>query len=134
MLMQASGDIAMLIAAARAQCRNVLSEPEAKAFLRAQGISVPPGRAVSHAEEAPAAVRELGVPVVVKAVAHQLTHKTDVGAVMFPVESPAAANAACRTSAARVAPHRPDLALARFLIEPYPRAQPDCRVALRSAP
>jgi succinyl-CoA synthetase beta subunit len=85
MLMQASGDIAMLIAAARAQCRNVLSEPEAKAFLRAQGISVSPGRAVSHAEEAPAVVRELGVPVVVKAVAHQLTHKTDVGAVMLPV-------------------------------------------------
>src|SRR5438309_9717543 len=104
MLMQASGDIAMLIAAARAQRRNVLSEPEAKAFLRAQGIPIPPGRAVSHAEEAPAVVRELGVPVVVKAVAHQLTHKTDV---MFPVESPAAAEAACRTIAARVATHRP---------------------------
>src|SRR5216684_4425991 len=81
MLMQASGDIAMLIAAARAQRRNVLSEPEAKAFLRAQGISVPPGRAVAHPEEAPTVVRELGVPVVVKAVADQLTHKTDVSAV-----------------------------------------------------
>ena len=92
MLMQASGDIAMLIAAARAQRRNVLSEPEAKAFLRAQGISVPPGRAVSHAEEAPAVVRELGMPVVVKAVAHRLTHKTDVGAVMSPIDSSAAAD------------------------------------------
>src|SRR5262249_58476816 len=99
MLMQAAGDVAMLIAPARGQRRNVLSEPEAKAFLLAQGIPVPPGRAVSHAEEAPAVVRELGVPVVVKAVAHQLTHKTDVGAVMFPVDSPAAAEAAWRPSA-----------------------------------
>src|SRR6201982_2574724 len=134
MLTQASGDIAMPIAAARAQRRNVLSEPEAKAFLRAQGISVPPGRAFSHAEEPPAVVRELGVPVVVKAVAHQLTHKTDVGAVMFPVESPAAAEAACRTSAARVATHRPDIALDGFLIEAYRRAQPEWIVALRNDP
>src|SRR6266566_3399170 len=121
MLMQASGDIAMLIAAARAQRRNVLSEPEAKAFLRAQGIPIPPGRAVSHAEEAPAVVRELGVPVV-------------VGAVMFPVESPAAAEAACRTIAARVATHRPDIALDGFLIEAYRPAQPEWIVALRNDP
>src|SRR5258708_18913668 len=132
MLTQASGDIAMLIAAVGAQRRNVLYEPEAKAFLRAQGISVPPGRAVSHPEEAPTVVRELGVPVVVKAVAHQLTHKTDVGAVMFPVESPAAAEAACRTIAARVAAHRPDIALDGFLIEAYRPAQPEWIVSLRN--
>ena len=55
MLTQASDDIAMLIAAAREQRRNVLSEPEAKAFLRAQGIPVPPGRAI------PTAATENGV-------------------------------------------------------------------------
>jgi acyl-CoA synthetase (NDP forming) len=69
----------MLIAAARAQRRNVLSEPEAKTFLRAQGIPVPPGRLVRTAEEAPAAVEEIGPLVVVKAVAAALTHKTDAG-------------------------------------------------------
>src|SRR5262249_61127933 len=115
MLIQASGDIAMLIAAARAQRRNVLSEPEAKAFLRAQGIPVPPGRVVPHAEEAPAVVRELGAPVVVKAVAHRLTHKNDAGAVMFPVDSPAAAEAACRTIATRLATHRQDSAVDALL-------------------
>src|SRR6516162_6280901 len=125
MLIQASDDIAMLIAAARAQRRNVLSEPEAKAFLRAQGIPVPPGRAVRTAEEAPVVVREVGAPVAVKAVAHQLTHKTDVGAVIFPVDSPAAAEAACRTIAARVATHQPDIALDGFLIEAYRPVQPE---------
>lgn len=132
MLIQASDDIAMLIAAARAQRRNVLSEPEAKAFLRAQGIPVPPGRAVRTAEEAPVVVREVGAPVAVKAVAHQLTHKTDVGAVIFPVDSPAAAEAACRTIAARVATHRPDIALDGFLIEAYRPVQPEWIVALRN--
>ena len=91
MLTQASGDLSMLIAAARAQHRNVLSEPEAKAFLRAQGIPVPPGRVVPTPEEASGVVREIGAPVVVKAVAHQLTHKTEAGAVMFPIDSAAAA-------------------------------------------
>jgi len=134
MLIQASGDIAMLIAAARAQRRNVLSEPEAKAFLRAQGIAVPPGRVVAHAEEAPAVVRELGMPVVVKAVAHRLTHKTDVGAVMSPIDSSAAAEAACRTIARRAATHRPDVALDGFLIETYQPAQPEWIVALRNDP
>src|SRR5260370_37460897 len=119
MLTQASGDIAMLIAAARAQRRNVLSEPEAKAFLRAQGISVPPGRAVAHPEEAPTVVRELGVPVVVKAVARQLTHKTDVGAAMFPVVSPAAAESGCRSIAARVAARRPGIALYGVAVAAY---------------
>src|SRR5215831_5369697 len=134
MLTQSSGDIAMLIAAARAQRRNVLSEPEAKAFLHAQGIPVPAGRAVATAEEAPGVVRELGAPVVVKAVAHRLTHKTDVGAVMFPVGSPAAAEAACRTIATRLATHRPDIALDGFLIEAYQPAQPEWIVALRNDP
>src|SRR4029434_6336724 len=108
MLTQASGDIAMLIAAARAQRRNVLSEPEAKAFLQAHGIPVPPGRAVRTADEEPAAIEAIGAPVVVRAVAHQLSHKTEAGAVIFPVDSPAGAQAACRTIAARVAAYRQD--------------------------
>src|SRR5256884_7910890 len=86
---QAAGDVALRLGAARAQRANFPPDPGARAFLRAQGIPIPRGRAVSHAEEAPAVVRELGVPVVVKAVAHQLTHKTDGVAADFPVESPA---------------------------------------------
>jgi ATP-grasp domain len=134
MLTQASGDLSMLIAAARAQYRNVLSEPEAKAFLRAQGIPVPPGRVVPTPEEASGVVREVGAPVVVKAVAHQLTHKTEAGAVMFPVDSPTAAEMACRTIAARVAAYRPDIALDGFLIEAYRPAQPEWILALRNDP
>jgi acyl-CoA synthetase (NDP forming) len=106
---QPSADVATLVSTARAQRRNVLFEPEAKAFLQAHGIPVPPGRVVRTADEAPAAVDAIGPPVVVKAVAHQLLHKTEAGAVIFPVDSPAGAQAACRTIAARLAAYRQDI-------------------------
>src|SRR5262249_26606799 len=127
-------DFATLVATARAQRRNVLTEPEAKAFLRAQGIAVPPGRVVGTAAEAPAAVDAIGAPVVVKAVAHQLTHKTEAGAVMFPIDSPAAAEAACRTIASRVAAYQPDIVLEGFLVEAYRPTQPEWILALRNDP
>jgi acetate---CoA ligase (ADP-forming) len=131
---QPSVDIATLIAAARAQRRSMLTEPEAKAFLRAQGICVPPGRVVRSADEAPAAVDVIGAPVVVKAVAHELSHKTEAGAVMFPIGSAAAAQAACRTITARVAAYRPDIVLEGFLVEAYRPAQPEWILALRNDP
>jgi len=131
---QPSADIAALIAAARAQHRSVLSEPEAKAFLQAQGICVPPGRVIRRADEVAAAVEVIGAPVVVKAVAHELSHKTDAGAVMFPIDSAAAAEVACRTIAARVAAYRPDIVLEGFLVEAYRPAQPEWILALRNDP
>lgn len=130
---QPSADVATLISAARAQRRNVLSEPEAKAFLHAHGIPVPPSRVVRTADEAPAAIEAIGPPVVVKAVAHQLSHKTEAGAVIFPVDSPAGAQAACRTIAARVAAYRQDIVLEGFLVEAYRPAQP-CATILISGP
>jgi acetyl-CoA synthetase (ADP-forming) len=112
----------------------VLTEPEAKAFLQGQGICVPPGCVVRSADEAPAAVDVIGAPVVVKAVAHDLSHKTDAGAVMFPIDSAAAAEAACRTITARVAAYRPDIVLEGFLVEAYRPAQPEWILALRNDP
>jgi succinyl-CoA synthetase beta subunit len=129
-----SNDAAALIAGARAQGRTMLAEAEAKAFLAALGIPVPPGRIVRDGAAAAAALTEIGPPVVVKAVAHALAHKTDVGAVIFPVESPAAVEAACRTIAGRVAAARPDVTLDGFLIEAYRPGQPEWILALRVDP
>ena len=100
-------ETAALIAAARAQGRSTLSEPDAKTMLRALGIPVPPGRLVRDAAAAAAAVAEIGPPVVAKAVARGLTHKTEAGGVIFPLATPAAAEAACRTIAKRVADYDP---------------------------
>jgi succinyl-CoA synthetase beta subunit len=134
MLKAKPGDLASVIAAARADGRTALTEPEAKAFLRAQGIPVPAGMLVASAEQAAAAVAEIGPPVVVKAVAHQLTHKSDAGAVLFPIDTPAAATAACRQIAAVVGAKRPDIELEGFLIEAYRPAQPEWILALRNDP
>jgi succinyl-CoA synthetase beta subunit len=129
-----SNDAAALIAGARARGHAILAEAEAKAFLAALGIAVPPGRVVSDGTAAAAALMEIGPPVVVKAAAHELAHKTDIGAVMFPIESAAAVEAACRTIAGRVAAARPDIRLDGFLIEAYRPGQPEWILALRVDP
>jgi acetyltransferase len=130
----AGGDIVALVRTARTAGRHLLSEPESKAILHAHGISVPAGQLIHDAAEAGRAVEAVRPPVVVKAVAPELTHKSDVGAVIFPVDTPAAAEAACRTIAARVATHRPDIKLAGFLIEAYRPAQPEWILSLRNDP
>jgi succinyl-CoA synthetase beta subunit len=128
----APADFGSLIAAARAEHRTCLTEPEAKAFLRALGIPVPAGRVVRDASEAAEALEAIGPPVVVKAVAHNLTHKTDAGGVLFPVDTPAAAKAACHKIAASVAAYRADVRIEGFLIEAYRPAQPEWILALRN--
>jgi acyl-CoA synthetase (NDP forming) len=57
----------------------VLDEAQAKAKLRAAGLSVPEGRRAANPDEAVAAATALGFPVAVKALG--LTHKSDLGAV-----------------------------------------------------
>jgi acetyltransferase len=52
------------------------------------GAAVAPTRACATAEEAGAAARELGVPVVVKAAARDLPHKAAAGAVRLDVGTP----------------------------------------------
>lgn len=129
-----SNDAAALIEAVRAQGRAMLSEAEAKALLAMFGIPVPPSRVVRDPEAAAAALLEIRPPVVVKAVAHGLAHKTDVGAVMFPINTGAAAQAACRTIAKRVTAARPNITLEGFLIEAYRPGQPEWILALRVDP
>jgi succinyl-CoA synthetase beta subunit len=133
-LQATSNNPAALIAAARMQGRAMLTEPEAKALLAAFGIPVPPARLVRDADAAVRAVREIGPPVVVKAVAHELAHKTDIGAVIYPIETAAAAKAACRTIARRIAAVRPEITLDGFLIEAFRPGQPEWILALRIDP
>ncbi len=70
-----------------------LSEWDSKQRLAAAGLPVPAGRLVS-AEAAPAAAQEIGFPVVVKATAAHLAHKSEAGAVALNLHSPEAVNAA----------------------------------------
>lgn len=60
-----------------------LDEVQAKDLLRAYGIATPAEATAGSADDAVKAARQIGFPVVLKAVAAELTHKSDVGAVVL---------------------------------------------------
>lgn len=73
--------------------RAILSEPEAKAVLDAYQIPTVKTVVATTAEECAAAAEQIGFPVVIKILSHDITHKSDVGGVALNVRSaPEAAN------------------------------------------
>jgi acyl-CoA synthetase (NDP forming) len=70
-----------------------LEPAETRALLEAYGIPVVPERVVASADEAAAAARELGFPVVVKTAAAG-AHKTDIGGLVLDLHDEDAVRAA----------------------------------------
>lgn len=60
---------------------QLLDEPTAKAALAAHGLPAPASRCVNSSQAAQEAAHILGYPVAIKAVAANLLHKTELGAV-----------------------------------------------------
>ena len=75
-------------------CLEELDEASAKAQMAAFGLAVPLGRSASTVAEAVAIAEQLAAPVAVKALG--VAHKTERGAVRFPLECPKAIAAATR--------------------------------------
>jgi len=73
---------------ARAMTPTPLSEVESKALLAPYGILAPTEALVTSSAEALRAAERIGYPVVLKAVAAELTHKSDVGAVKLNISGP----------------------------------------------
>ena len=67
--------------------RDLLTEPEAKAVLAAYGIPVVDTRIAATADEAAAMATEIGLPVAVKVLSHDISHKSDVGGVVLDLET-----------------------------------------------
>jgi acyl-CoA synthetase (NDP forming) len=72
---------------ARARPDSVLDEHHAKAILEAYEFPTLPDRLVSNVADAITAVRELGAPVVIKALVSGIAHKTEHGLVRLNVRS-----------------------------------------------
>ena len=68
--------------------RNILLEPEAKAFLASYGCTVTKEKVAVSAEEATAFAGELGFPVVAKIVSPEIIHKTEAKCVKVNLENP----------------------------------------------
>jgi acetyltransferase len=98
-----AGRVRRILAAVCAAGRTLLTEAEAKDVLDAYGIPVTPTIASRTEEEAVAAARRLGYPVVLKLLSTTITHKSDVGGVQLNLTDDAAVRAAFRTIAANFA-------------------------------
>ena len=79
-----------VIASARAQGRRLLSEVEAKDVLAEAGVPVVAAKLARSRDEAVAAARAAGFPVVLKVVSNDITHKSDVGGVKLNLQDDAA--------------------------------------------
>jgi acyl-CoA synthetase (NDP forming) len=75
-----------------------LSEAASNAILRAYGFALPDEALAASPDQAVEAARRIGFPVVLKAVAAQLTHKSDAGAVALDL----ATEAEVRSAYARI--------------------------------
>jgi len=82
-----------------------LNEAASKQILRSYGIAVLEEMLVASAGEAAKAAERIGYPVVVKAVAGTLTHKSDIGAVMLNLTTADEVRSAYTQIAANVAHH-----------------------------
>jgi acetyltransferase len=74
--------------------RTVLTEEESKRFITTYGFPVIPQVLSDTLEEALAAAKKIGYPVVLKIVSHEITHKSAAGGVEVGVCSPADLEAA----------------------------------------
>jgi acetyltransferase len=74
-----------------------LNEVRCKEVLRAYGIESPDERFAASRDAAMDAARELGPPLVLKAVSAELLHKSDMGAVMLRLDTPEQVGAAWDT-------------------------------------
>jgi acyl-CoA synthetase (NDP forming) len=95
------------------------TQPEwlGKKVLTAAGIRVPDGDLARNADEAATVAKRIGYPVVLKAQAAALSHKTEAGGVMLNLADEAALRAAWSTMMASVKRAAPDVVLDGALVE-----------------
>lgn len=96
---------------------GIFAEYQGKAWLSKAGLAVPQGGLARSADEAVHIATEIGFPVVLKAQASELPHKSDVGGVIVGLADEAALREGWARLHASVAQHRPELRLDGALVE-----------------
>jgi acyl-CoA synthetase (NDP forming) len=95
------------------------TQPEwlGKQFFAAAGIRIPEGALVKTADEAVALAKRIGYPVVIKAQAGALAHKTEAGGVILNIKDDASLREGWQTLHANIERHQPGLKLDGVLVE-----------------
>jgi acetyltransferase len=107
-----------IIAAARAEGRDMLGEQEAKALLQAYGIDVVETLATAaSAESALAAAERVGYPVALKILSPDISHKSDVGGVRLGLHDADELREATEDMLTRVRQLRPDAHITGFTVQ-----------------
>ena len=96
--------------------RCVLNEADAKALLRAYGIRTPRELVAAGVEEAVRAAKEIGYPLVLKLIAAEVQHKSDIGGVVLGIRNDDALRAAYARIAENFARARPGARLDAVLL------------------
>jgi acetyltransferase len=95
--------VRQVLAEVRAAGRTLLTEAEAKRVLTAYDIPVAPTVPAVTPDEAIAAARRIGYPVVLKLLSRTLTHKSDVGGVQLDLPDDTAVGTGFETIRANLA-------------------------------
>ena len=103
--------------AASPRVAGVLAEYQGKAWLAEVGVAVPRGALARDVGQAVQIAGSIGWPVVLKAQASALPHKSDVGGVVVYLADETALRAGWDALVASVALHRPELTLDGVLVE-----------------
>ncbi|NUY02049.1 acetate--CoA ligase family protein [Paraburkholderia youngii] len=96
---------------------GIFAEYQGKGWLAAAGLPVPKGGLAKSLDEALEIADEIGYPVVLKAQASELPHKSDVGGVAVGLADATALRAGWDKLHASVKSHRPELVLDGALVE-----------------
>lgn len=92
-------------------------EYQGKHWLAKSGVPIPRSELARDVDEAIRIAKEIGYPIVLKAQAGELAHKSDVGAVLVGIGDEAALRSGWQRLVGNVARHRPNLRLDGVLVE-----------------
>ncbi|SEP63041.1 acetyltransferase [Faunimonas pinastri] len=106
-----------IFAEVKASGRTVLTEPEAKAVLKAYGVPTVQTATVTSPAEAADKASEIGFPVVLKILSPDITHKSDVGGVQLDLTSAEMVREAAGAMLAAVAKVAPDAHITGFTVQ-----------------
>ncbi|HEY9234198.1 MULTISPECIES: bifunctional acetate--CoA ligase family protein/GNAT family N-acetyltransferase [Phenylobacterium] len=115
-----------VIAAARADGRLTLTDPEARALLRAYGVPVLESQEARTPEEAAAAAVEMKGPVALKILSPDISHKSELGGVALGLNGADEILSEAHTMLQRITKARPEARIEGFVVEPMvhrPQAQ-----------
>jgi acyl-CoA synthetase (NDP forming) len=131
-----AGPAAPAVAAATAtgERRGEWSEEAARRLLAAAGIPVVPAQLAASAQEAVKAAGAYGVPVSVKVVSPQVTHKSDIGGVRLGVPPDEAAVTAAYTAVTSAASSVAGAEVEGVLVSPMRRGGTELLVGVVADP